>query len=79
MPTKRIRILADTRIEDVLYRSNELVELDEKLVTQAVTDGVADDHPEAVRYLEETGSKAKKHGPTEDTKPEVSTPARKPK
>ncbi|GEM_PF-5117697 len=78
MPTKRIRLLADTRIEEVPYRCNDLVELDDKLALQAVKDGVADDHPEAVRYLaEELSVKVKQHTPREDARTDPTT--KKPK
>lgn len=63
MATKKIRILVDTEIDGQPYRCNDAVELDEKLAAQAVKSGMADDAPEAVKYVTDAlKAKVKKHG-----------------
>jgi len=62
MASKQVRILADTTVDGIGYKANQVIEVDEKIVKNLEGAGAADSNKEAVAYCTtELGAKVIKH------------------
>lgn len=71
MAVKNVRVLATWPLEGLLYRPNQVVQVDESKIKQAVKDGVVDAAKAAVEYcIKELGAEVVIH----DTEKAASPP-----